>query len=56
MYANVTSQTIMCPKPIPNQRKIHKFGPIIPNHDKIAVDSRKGRPSAALVLGRGIHD
>ena len=49
-HADVRSQTIIYPKPNPNQKNL-QFGPQIPNPITEAVDRHKGRLSAALVLG-----
>ena len=56
MLNNVTSQTIICPNPNPNQKNKHKFGPRIPNPNTKFRNSRKGRLFAGLVLGLGILD
>ena len=54
-HTKVNSQTIIYPNPNQNQKKI-KFGRQIPNPNTKVLDSRKGRLSAALVLGLEILD
>ena len=56
MLNNVTSQTIICPNPKPNQKHKHKFGPRIPNPNTKSIDRRKDRLFEALVLGLGVLD